>query len=149
MRFDPKAMMFVLLLPATASQAEEYRAAVDAKNEEFVAAYDAGDAAKLASLFTDDALILPPDASEIRGQEAIQALWQSWFDAGITNVAIQTRSVEGAGNLAYEVGDFTAAVPDGSGGTIQVTGNFVVVWKKDASGEWKYHIDTWNDAPIE
>lgn len=132
---------------ASAAAAEDYRAAIEAVNAQFIAAYTAGDAATVTSLFTEDALVLPPDASEIRGPAEIEALWQSWLDAGITNLVITTKSVEGSGDTAYEVGEFSADAPDGNGGMLKATGNFVVVWKRDADGTWKYHIDTWNDTP--
>lgn len=131
MRFDIKTLpVLLLLLPAAAAQAKDYRAAVGAKDGEFVAAYAAGNAAKPVSLFQAGAVVLPPDTSEPRRQGAIQALWHSWIGGTITNLGIQTQSVERAGKLAYEIGDFTADAPDGNGSTIEVTGNFVIILKK-------------------
>ena len=28
-------------------------------------------------------------------------------------------------------------------------GNYVVVWKRGADGNWRLQVDTWNDAPME
>jgi ketosteroid isomerase-like protein len=38
-------------------------------------------------------------------------------------------------------------VPDGSGGTVEVGGNFLVVWRVDEAGTWRLHQDIWNDDP--
>jgi ketosteroid isomerase-like protein len=30
---------------------------------------------------------------------------------------------------------------------VTATGNYLVVWKRGDDGNWRLHVDTWNDAP--
>jgi uncharacterized protein (TIGR02246 family) len=64
--------MIGLTAPAAA---EDVRQAIEQVNAQFMEAFKAGDAATIASLYTDTAKMLPPDATEIAGHDAIQNEW--------------------------------------------------------------------------
>jgi uncharacterized protein (TIGR02246 family) len=132
---------------ATAAAAEDVRQAIEQVNARFVEAFKAGDAATIASLYTETAKMLPPDATEIAGRAAIQAEWQSWIDGGLKDLTLQAREVEASGDLAYEIGSFSVQVPTENKDMVTAGGNYVVVWRRGAEGSWRLHIDTWNDAP--
>lgn len=109
----------VAYLFTSAAAEGDYRATFDALNAEFAAVYSAGDGATVASISTEGALVLPLDTSEIRRHAEIEALWQSWLDAGIKNLVITTKSVDGSGYRTYEVGEFSADAPHGNGGMVK------------------------------
>lgn len=142
------AVVFVTGLTTTAA-AEDVRQAIEQVNGRFVEAFKAGDAATIASLYTDTAKMLPPDATEIAGREAIQAEWQSWIDAGLKDLTLEAQEVEASGDLAYEIGLFSLQAPTETNDMVTADGNYVVVWKRGADGSWRLHVDTWNDAPAE
>jgi uncharacterized protein (TIGR02246 family) len=146
LRFTALAMigMTTVTMP---SAAEDVRKAIEQVNSRFVESFKSGDSAAIASLYTDTAKILPPDATEIAGQAAIQSLWQSWMDDGFKNLTLESTEVKASGDLAYEVGLFSLQVPAKNNAMVTATGNYVVVWKRDAEGNWRLHIDTWNDTP--
>ena len=58
-----------LTVPAAA---DDVRQAIEQVNAQVMAAFKAGDAATIASHYTETAKMLPPDATEIAGREAIQ-----------------------------------------------------------------------------
>jgi uncharacterized protein (TIGR02246 family) len=124
--------------------AEDVRQAIEGVNAQFVAAFKAGDAATIASLYTDTATVLPPSATEVAGREAIQQLWQSWIDDGLKDLTLEARTVESSGDLAYEIGEFGLQAPAENNAMVTATGNYVVVWKRE-DGNWRLHVDTWND----
>jgi uncharacterized protein (TIGR02246 family) len=138
--------MLGLTVPAAA---DDVRQAIEQVNSQFVEAYKAGDAATIASLYTDTAKMLPPDATEIAGQDAIQNLWQSWIDDGLKDLTLEAIEVESSGDLAYEIGQFSLQAPAENDAMVTATGNYVVVWKRGGDGNWRLHVDTWNDAPTE
>jgi uncharacterized protein (TIGR02246 family) len=138
--------MLGLTVPAAA---DDVREAIEQVNSQFVEAYKAGDAATIASLYTDTAKMLPPDATEIAGQDAIQNLWQSWIDDGLKDLTLEAIEVESSGDLAYEIGQFSLQAPAENDAMVTATGNYVVVWKRGGDGNWRLHVDTWNDAPTE
>jgi uncharacterized protein (TIGR02246 family) len=133
----------------TAAAAEDVRQAIEETNARFVEAFKAGDAATIASLYGETAKMLPPDATEIAGREAIQAEWQSWIDGGLKDLTLEAKEVEADGDLAYEIGWFTLQAPTETNDMATASGNYVVVWKRGADGTWRLQVDTWNDAPAE
>lgn len=140
------AGMLGLTLPAAA---DDVRQAIEQVNSRFVEAYKAGDAATIASLYTETAKVLPPDATENAGQDAIQSFWQSLIDDGVKDLTLESTEVESSRDLAYEVGLFSLQVPAENNAMVTAKGNYVVVWQRGDDGNWRLHIDTWNDAPAE
>lgn len=127
------------LLAAGAAGAEPVREAVEAGNRAFAAAFGTGDAAAVAALYTEEAVLVPPGAPLVTGRPAIAAFWQGAMDAGTKAVALTTAEVESAGDLAYELG--TAKLSAGDGSVSEA--RYIVVWKRVA-GRWYLHRDVWN-----
>jgi uncharacterized protein (TIGR02246 family) len=134
-----------LTVPAAA---DDVRQAIEQVNAQVMAAFKAGDAATIASQYTETAKMLPPDATEVAGREAIQDLWQGWLDDGLKDLTLEAIEVEASGDLAYEIGSFSMQAPAENNAMTTATGNYVVVWKRGADGTWRLHVDTWNDAPL-
>jgi uncharacterized protein (TIGR02246 family) len=112
---------------------------IAAVNRQFEDAARKGDLDRLASLYTPDAIALPPDGPVVKGREAIKQMWGTLAQQiGLKDVRLQTLDFEQAGDTGYEVGEATLAL---AGGTAVV--KFVVVWKK-TDGQWRLHRDIWN-----
>ncbi|MBJ3763823.1 SgcJ/EcaC family oxidoreductase [Maribius pontilimi] len=108
--------------------------------------FNAGDAAGLADLYTEDAMRLPPDGSRTVGRDAIEAALQGDFDAGLENIQLDATEIGHDGNLGYVVGDNTIDFPKGDAmGT--GSGNYVLIYRKEDDGTWRILVETWNDAP--
>ena len=120
---------------------------IAARSETFEAAYNSGDAAAVAAHYTTDAVLLAPDTARIDGREAVQGLWQSFVDAGVTDLQLTTVNLDDLGDTANELGTYTLTAPDGNGGTVQAGGKYIVVWKTDDNGIWHLHWDIWNSTP--
>lgn len=144
---QPRALAFAaaaLLVLPTALQAQgsdEARAAIAAASEQWARAYNAGDAAGVAALYTADAMLLPPGGEPVTGREKVLAYWQQDM-AGGAQVKLETKEVHGHGDGAVEVGGYVANAEDG---THLDHGKYVVVWKK-VDGSWKLHRDIWNSS---
>ncbi len=117
---------------------EEIRAA----NVEFMAAFDAHDAARLTAVYSSDATLYPPQSEAITGAENIQAFWQAGFDAGLGSGVIHTDTATAYGDTAIENGTFEIYAADGS---LIDKGKFIGIWKK-VEGVWKFHNDIWNSS---
>jgi uncharacterized protein (TIGR02246 family) len=111
-------------------------------NKVFMAAFNRGDAAAVAGLYTKDASLMPTHSDFVNGKEAIAMVWQSVFNAGIKQAKLETLEVEGVGNTLYEVGKYTLTVKNGD---IADTGKYLVIWKKEGS-LWKLHRDIFNSS---
>lgn len=116
-------------------------------NAAFEAAFNGSDAATLATLYTVDAVVLAPNLARIDGRDGIQALWQNFFDAGITVIDLTSDELTFGDGAASELGRFTLKAPDGQGGVATLAGKYIVLWRLDADGVWRLHRDIWNNDP--
>jgi ketosteroid isomerase-like protein len=120
------------------------RAAIEAANKKFVAAFAKGDAAGVAAAYSADANAFPPNAPINNGRAAIHNMWQDFINRAIASVWPATTEVESAGNIAYESGTYEMKTKDGK---VADRGKYCVVWKK-ANGQWMLHRDIWStDLP--
>lgn len=74
------SVLAAVLLIAAPARADDDRNAIEAAKAKMVADYSAGDAKALALAYTEDAMMLPPDATRVVGHAAIEALWKSWIE---------------------------------------------------------------------
>jgi ketosteroid isomerase-like protein len=130
-----------VLLPATLV-ASEPRAHIDENLVKFVAAFNAGDGATVASLYSEDAALFPPGGERIDGRSAIQTFWQGAIDSGMKIDDLHAIEVDSGGDIAGEVGVFILSVP-GDSGPVKVPGQYIVVWKRSGH-TWQLHRDIWN-----
>lgn len=132
--------------PAAEQEAQAPAAPVDvsaeimAANQTFMAAMNAGDAAGVAAMYTDDAVLYPPGSEPIGGPEAIAAFFQETLDSGVERAILETVEAMGIDDMAVEIGEVTLLGADG--GAIY-DGSYMVRWKRTDAG-WKLHRDIWN-----
>ncbi|WP_114948303.1 YybH family protein [Microvirga calopogonii] len=114
---------------------------IQSLNDQFARAFNTGDIATLASLYAEDAVILPPGAEMMKGRSSIQAFWKSAAeqlgDAKLTAVDVKPLG----GNAAREIGTFSLRTKGLQ--PQEITGKYVVVWEKVGS-DWKLATDIWN-----
>lgn len=98
----------------------------------------------MASLYTNDGMLLPPGADVQSGKQAIQAFWQMVMDMGVKTARLETLEVEDNGEIAIEVGRYNLR---GAEGQVIDHGKYIVAWKKDM-GQWKLSRDIWNTSIV-
>ncbi len=118
-------------------------------NRQFEAAFNRGDAAGAAAVYTADGKVLAPDTPMITGAKNIQGYWQAVMDMGGKSVTLRTLNLDELGDTAVETGAATLNIQTESGDTVQAEAKFIVVWKRQADGAWKWDLDCFNfDAPL-
>ena len=122
--------------------ADDIRTQIAAANAQFTKAFKGGDAAAMASLYTEAAQLLPAHSDFVRGPAAIRAFWQSVLDLGLKDASLETVEAEAHGDTAVEVGRYRLIA---AGGAVADHGKYVVVWKNDR-GTWKIHRDIWTTS---
>jgi len=130
--------------PASAAQAAgRDEAAIRAQTTSWVKAYNGGDAAAIAALYADDAMLMPPGAQSATGKAAILAFATkdiaSSKAAGAIFAVNPKTDVGVSGNMGWESGTYTVTVK----GAVVETGKFLSVSRKK-DGKWLYIRDTWN-----
>jgi ketosteroid isomerase-like protein len=115
------------------------------------AAFNARDAAALASLYSDAAVLMPPNEPMVRGRAEIEA----WFERALSRLrSIRVLATESIveGDRAFQAGTFTSANTGAASSSAEEqcatqAGKYVLFLKQQA-GDWKIEYDIWNlDQP--
>jgi uncharacterized protein (TIGR02246 family) len=130
--------------PADTSAADE--AAIGALSAAWSKAMAAKDVEKSVSFYADDASMFPDRAPIARGKEAIHAVWETLLTTPGFSGSFSTTRVEvaKASDMAYEIGIYELATNDKKGKPQTEKGKYVVVWKRQADGNWKAVADIFN-----
>jgi len=132
--------------PTALSDAD--RAAIEAQSQAFVQGMNAGDRAAVAATYTEDAVLLPPNAPAIHGRSGIEAAFDEF--PPISDFRITNTEVEGVGDLAYVVGTYSMTLTPEGADPVQDTGKFIEIRRRQADGSWALYRDIYNsDLPAE
>ena len=130
--------------PETPSESLSIRGIIETSNARWNEAFNRRDAAALAGLYAPDGKLLPPTNQVIAGTKAITEFWQSLFDQGFCDHAIEIVEVRASDTLAYEAGKWRAASADQDGSKKQYQGNLVLVFERQGDGNWRSRLHSWN-----
>jgi uncharacterized protein (TIGR02246 family) len=103
---------------------------------EFIATYNAKDATKVSLLFTDGGVVMPPNASTVRGTENVRIHYQKRFDQGASDLSLEPQTVAGAGSLAFASGDYRLVMAPPGGQPQRDRGKFIFILR-EVSGRWR------------
>ena len=123
---------------------------IEVRTQQYTEALASGDSAALAAMFTDDAIMMPPNAAALVGKQAIQDMWTGNFELVTYKATIEALETEAAGAWFYSRGTYTLAVtPKAGGEAVEDTGKWMTVSKGMPDGTWKIHRHIWNsDNPL-
>jgi ketosteroid isomerase-like protein len=97
---------------------EQDRQQIDDLAMKYADAANKNDATAIASLFTEDGVFVTPEGI-LSGREAIEAAYQELFKANpVSDVAIKSVEIHGAGNLAWAFGQFSNNIEHGNWGAV-------------------------------
>lgn len=129
--------VLVCVAPAMAQS----KTAIQKLEDQWGAAFNAGDAGKVAALYTEDAYVLPAGAPMAHGRADIEKFWgaamQQLGDVKCTALDVKLLGRSGA----REIGTCTFKTKGASpqDGALK----YAVVWQK-VNGQWMLNTDIWN-----
>ena len=122
----------------------ERRGGASAVDLNWAKAYNSGNADAVASLYDEQAVLLPPGAPAVSGRAAIKAFFAKDTaesqKAGVTFTLGPKPAGGVSGDMGWQSGSY--AVKDKAGKTVETGKYLSVSTKKD--GKWLYVRDTWN-----
>jgi ketosteroid isomerase-like protein len=145
--------IFLLLTPAlvlaagglTRTDEEKVRAV----NAAYVGGWLKNDPNAVVATLWADAVLIPQGRNQIQGLAEIKAFW--WPATGRTTVlsfSFTTDEVGGSSTTAYSRGTYRFDYSmDDRPGTLTNVGNYLMIFRKDGSGEWRISHRMWGDAP--
>ena len=120
------------------------RKSIDEACAKYSAAIREGNVAGIADVYTVDATLVPPDGEILKGKQAIEELYKKFFQMGMKDIAFTTIEVGGSGDTAYEIGKTKVRIQPEGQAAIRDSTKYLVIWKRQADGTWKVHVDIWN-----
>jgi Ketosteroid isomerase homolog len=134
----------VFSIESSAADSAKEVAALQAADQSWVRAYNAGNADAVASLYDEQAVLLPPGAPAVNGRSAIKAFFvkdtAESHKAGVTFGLAPKPAGGVSGDMGWQSG--TYAVKDKAGKLVEAGKYLSVSIKK--GGKWLYVRDTWN-----
>jgi len=138
---DVRVFLVATCLSLPVSAMAQDKASIQSLNDQFVTAFNSGDMAAVAALYTEDATVLPPGAEMVKGRTAIQAFWKATAEQ-FGDVKLTVIDVKPLGTTAArEIGTF--ALQTKGHQPQEITGKYVVIWEK-VGADWKLATDIWN-----
>jgi ketosteroid isomerase-like protein len=97
----------------------------------------------VVSLYTSDAVLMPPNEPVAKGSKAMEAVFQRYVDAGASSLTLETLELEEQGDAVIEVGRYELGIqtPDGS---MTDVGKYLQVFKRQADGTLRIAYDAFN-----
>ena len=134
------AMAVCLALPVSASAQD--RVAIQKLDDQYAAAFNTGDAAAIASMYEDDAVLLTPGAEMVRGKADIEAFAKRAIE-GLGDMTLTAVDVKPLGSFAVrEIGAFSLRTK-GQTPPREIVGKYVVIWER-VGEDWKATTRVWS-----
>jgi ketosteroid isomerase-like protein len=113
---------------------------------EWAKAAAAKDVEQTIGYYSNDAIVLPPNATTAATNKAIRNVWKDMLaNPGLT-ITWQPTKVQLAksGDMGWVSGTYELTMNDASGKQINDRGKYLEVWEKQSDGNWKCRADMWN-----
>lgn len=127
----------------------EEAAIFDRLRDSFTAAYDAGNAAGVASTFAVNGTLMLPDGRHVTGREAIHQAYHEVFEGWESqSLDVRRDGMHVFGDHVFSHGAYTVtATPTGAQGQVTLEGHWANSLQRQSDGTWKivWHIVTGPD----
>ena len=115
------------------------RSEIEEANQIWMNGVATKDTEAVASVYTEDATVMPPNVPAMIGREGAKNLVSGALNSGISAVKLTTIDVYGIDDIAVENGKYEMMAGD----QIADEGKYLVGWKK-VEGKWLIHKDIFN-----
>ena len=133
--------------PSTATTSQADLDAVNNVRNEFMSAFNMGDAAKVASQYATDAVVMPTHQPVITGRDAIENYNKTFFEMFTATITVSPVETKVFGDRALDRGTYTIQLtPKAGGSPMMDEGKYLVLLQRQADGSWKltHDIDNTN-----
>ena len=106
----------------------------------------AKDIERTIAYYSDDAIVLPPNATSATSKESIRNAWKDMLASPGFVITWEPKKVKlgKSGEMAWVSGTYELTMNDASGKPSNDRGKYLEVWEKQSDGNWKCAADMWN-----
>ena len=98
----------------------------------------------IVALYTGDGFFLPPNSPIAQGSDAIRAVIQAYFDAGVVSLDLETTVLDNQGDVVVEVGRYRLGLEPPGADPVTDVGKYLQVFKRQADGSFLIAYDCFN-----
>ena len=115
--------------------------------DEYVAAFNAADANRVASIYAIDATVMPPGEPSLNGRAAIREWFKAGFDQFTMKASLSSQEFVLMGTeWAFDRGTYKLTLtPKTGGNSVQQEYKYVTLLHKESDG-WKAKRDIYNNS---
>ncbi len=123
-------------------------AAIEEVSASFAAAANANDWGGVAALYTEDAVLMPPNGPAVEGQAAIEAFFAAY--PPFSGFTLNPVEIDGRGDLAFVRGTYSLTLEIEGMEPTPDTGKYIEIRRRQPDGSWLLAADIFNsDVPLE
>lgn len=133
--------------PQAQATAQKADTAIAKIVDAYVAGMNARNAAKIAELYAEDAVEMPPFRQPVKGRQAIRSYYEQQFKGEqmeFSDLRLQRIDSRTSGDIAFDTGTYTQKVTPKGGKPMDDTGNYVVILRRAADGQWRVAYAIYN-----
>lgn len=106
----------------------------------------AKDVEQTIGYYSNDAIVLPPNATTAATKDAVRNVWKDMLASPGLAISWSPTKVQLAksGDMGWVSGTYELTMNDASGKPINDRGKYLEVWEKQTDGNWKCRADMWN-----
>ena len=110
--------------------------------QDFATSFNTGNYDQAAGMFATDGVLMVPLHETASGQKAVERLLRQLGHKQYSSLRLETMRVERSGELAMEIGRFSASSTFPDGTVMPERGKYVRVWRR--LGAWLVIADCWS-----
>lgn len=123
------------------------RKEIEAREDTWVEAFNGGDAARVASHYTENARLMPPNSDILQGRPAIEGFVKEFLQMKPA-ITFSLLTVHEAPDMCAAVGRYGMELHPPGAETQADAGKFIEIWTRQPDGSWLIADDIFNsDLP--
>jgi ketosteroid isomerase-like protein len=116
------------------------------QTQDFAMAFNTGNYDHAARLFAGDGVLMAPMHEAAYGNKSVERLLREMGESGYSDLRMETTRIDHSGDMAMELGRFSAVLHKADGTVAQERGKYVKVWRR--LGAWLIVADCWSGTTL-
>ena len=136
-------LVLTLLVSSAGAATESIESAIELSNTNWERAFNSGDSAALAELYSADAVLVSPSLEIFNAKHDIRQFWKEHRLTGTDNLRLQSINFRIQGDVIYQSAVWLATKTS-NGIAAELDGEMTNVMTRQQDGSWKIQLQSWN-----